>query len=139
MKQYIINFQTSTESYTDCDEIATFTDLKKAQKEFKKAVFNAPKFRQIAEEDFKEFLTESIVLEEWEGKEFIGILSEEVIYSEGVIDRMNYKGNYPINYYFRATFNGKELMHTMYYDNKKEMWGNKRKVPNSQLDKWYYR
>ncbi len=139
MKTYILSFQVSSDEYIDTEEIATFTDKKTAKEEFKKAVLKAPKFRQTAEEDFKEFLTESIVLEEWEGKEFIGILSEEVIYSEGVIDRMNYKGSYPINYYFRATFNGKELMHTMYYDNKKEMWGNKRKVPNSQLHKWYYR
>jgi hypothetical protein len=139
MKTYILSFQVSSDEYVDTEEIATFTDLKKAQKEFKKAVFNAPKYRQTPEEDFKEFLTESIVLEEWEGKEFINTLSEEVIYSEGVIDRMNYKGRYPINYYSRATFNGKQLMHEMYYDGKKEMWGKKRKVPNSQLDKWYYR
>ena len=139
MKQYIIHFQVETESYTDCDEIATFNDLKTAQKEFKKAVKNAPRYRQTSEEDFKGYLNESITLEVWIDNNFEDKLEQQIIYSEGIIDRMNYKGNYAMNYYSRATFNGKELMHEMYYDGKKEMWGNKRKVPNSQLDKWYYR
>ena len=64
---------------------------------------------------------------------------QEVIYSEGVIDRMNYKGDYAVDYYSRATFNGKELMHTMYFQGKKEMWGKKHKVPQSQLTQWYFR
>ena len=52
---------------------------------------------------------------------------------------MNYKGNYAVNYYSRATFNGKELMHTMYFMGEKQMWGKKHKVPQSKLNEWFFR
>jgi hypothetical protein len=76
----------------------------------------------------------------WEDDEFVEDISSQVIYSERTIDRMNYKGNYPIEYYSRATFNGKELMHTMYFKGEKENWrkGNY-KVPQSKLTEWFYR
>ena len=140
MKTYIISFLIETESNTQGEDIEVFTDLKTAQKEFKKAVKNAPRYRQSAEDDFKEYLNESIVLELWVDDEFEENLMQQTIYSEGVIDRMNYKGNYAVDYYSRATFNGKELMHTMYFQGKKENWrkGNY-KVPQSKLNEWYYR
>ena len=139
MKTYIINFLIETESNTQGEVLYTFTDLKMAQKEFKKAVKNAPRYRQSID-DFREYLIESIVLEVWEDDEFVEDITKQVIYSERTIDRMNYKGNYPIEYYSRATFNGKELMHTMYFQGEKENWrkGNY-KVPQSKLTEWYYR
>ena len=140
MKTYIINFLIETESNTQGEVLYTFTDLKMAQKEFKKAVKNAPRYRQSVENDFREYLSESIVLEEWVDDDFEETLMQQEIYSERTIDRMNYKGNYPIEYYSRATFNGKELMHTMYFQGEKENWrkGNY-KVPQSKLTEWYYR
>ena len=140
MKTYIINFLIETESNTQGEVLYTFTDLKTAQKEFKKAVKNAPRYRQSDENDFREYLNESIVLEEWVDDDFEETLMQQEIYSERTIDRMNYKGNYPIEYYSRATFNGKELMHTMYFQGEKENWrkGNY-KVPQSKLTEWYYR
>ena len=136
MKTYIINFLIETESNTQGETLAVCSDLKTAQKEFKKA----PRYRQSNEDDFREYVTESIVLELWEDDEFVEDISSQVIYSEGQIDRMNYKGNYPINYYSRATFNGKELMHTMYFQGEREHWrkGNY-KVPQSKLNEWFYR
>ena len=112
----------------------------KTQKEYKKAVKTAPRYRQSAEDDFREYLNESITLEEWIDNDFENRLEQQIIYSEGVIDRMNYKGDYAINYYSRATFNGKELMHVMYFQGEKENWrkGNY-KVPQSKLTEWYYR
>ena len=140
MKTYKLSFLIETESDTDYREIGSFTDLKMAQKEFKKAVKLAPRYRQSDEDDFREYVTESIVLELWEDDEFVEDISSQVIYSEGQIDRMNYKGNYAVNYYSRATFNGKELMHTMYFQGERENWrkGNY-KVPQSKLNEWYYR
>ena len=140
MKTYIINFLIETESNTQGEVLYTFTDLKMAQKEFKKAVKNAPRYRQSVESDFREYLSESIVLEEWVDDDFEETLMQQEIYSERTIDRMNYKGNYPIEYYSRATFNGKELMHTMYFQGEKENWrkGNY-KVPQSKLTEWFYR
>ena len=139
MKTYKLSFLIETESDTDYREIDTFTDLKTAQKEYKKAVKNAPRYRQSDENDFREYLNESIVLEEYVGDDFENTLMQEVIYSESQIDRMNYKGNYAVMYYSRATFNGKELMHTMYFQGEKEIWGKKHKVPESQLTQWYFR
>lgn len=136
---YKIYFKVSTESNTDGTLYDEFTDLKLAQKEFKKAVKNAPRYRQSDENDFKEYLEESIVLEKWNDDECVEDIDAQIIYSEGVIDRMNYKGDYAINYYFHATFNGKKLMHEMYFEGKKEMWGKKHKVPSSKLTEWYYR
>ena len=140
MKTYIINFLIETESNTQGEPLAVCSDLKTAQKEFKKAVKLAPRYRQSNEDDFREYVTESIVLELWEDDEFVEDISSQVIYSEGQIDRMTYKGNYPINYYFRATFNGKELMYTMYFQGEREHWrkGNY-KVPQSKLNEWFYR
>ena len=140
MKTYIINFLIETESNTQGEVLYTFTDLKTAQKEFKKVVKNAPRYRQSNDDDFREYLTESIVLELWEDDEFVEDISSQVIYSERTIDRMNYKGDYTVNYYSRATFNGKELMHTMYFQGEREHWrkGNY-KVPQSKLTEWYYR
>ena len=139
MKTYIINFLIETESNTQGEVLYTFTDLKTVQKEFKKAVKNAPRYRQTID-DFREYLIESIVLEEWVDDDFEETLMQQEIYSERTIDRMNYKGNYPIEYYSRATFNGKELMHTMYFQGEKENWrkGNY-KVPQSKLTEWFYR
>ena len=76
----------------------------------------------------------------WEDDEFVEDITQQVIYSEGQIDRMNYKGNYAVNYYSRATFNGKELMHTMYFQGEREHWrkGNY-KVPQRKLNEWFYR
>ena len=139
MKTYIINFLIETESNTQREVLDTFTDLKTAQKEFKKAVRNATRYRQANEDDFKEYLTESIVLELWVDDEFEDTIEQQVIYSEGVIDKMDYKGDYAVNYYSRATFNGKELMHKMYFQGEKEMWDKKHKVPQSKLQEWYFR
>ncbi len=136
---YKIYFKVSTESNTNITLYEDFTDLKLAQKEFKKAVKNAPRYRQSDEDDFREYLEESVVLEKWEDEDYVEDIDAQIIYSEGVIDRMNYKGDYAINYYFHATFNGKELMHEMYFEGKKEMWGKKHKVPSSKLTEWYYR
>ena len=140
MKTYIISFLIETESNTQGEDIEVFTDLKTAQKEFKKAVKNAPRYRQSAEDDFKEYLNESIVLELWVDDEFEENLMQQTIYSEGVIDRMNYKGNYAVDYYSRATFNGKELMYTMYFQGKRENWKKgSYKVPDSKLNEWFFR
>lgn len=139
MKTYIINFLIETESNTQGEVLHTFTDFKTAKKEFKKAVKLAPRYKQSEEDDFREYLSESIVLELWEDDEFVEDIAKQVIYSEGTIDRMNYRGSYPINYYFCAAFNGKELMHTMYFQGEKEMWGKKYKVPQSKLIEWYYK
>ena len=140
MKTYIINFLIETESNTQGETLAVCSDLKTAQKEFKKAVKLAPRYRQSNEDDFREYVTESIVLELWEDDEFVEDISSQVIYSERTIDRMNYKGDYAVNYYSRATFNGKELMHTMYFQGEREHWrkGNY-KVPQSKLNEWFYR
>jgi len=143
MKKYVLSFLTETESDTDYRTIATFDDLKLAQKEFKKEVKTAYR-GETTDYECKEYKTESIVLELYQGEDidnldFEETLMQEVIYSEGVIDRMNHKGNYAVNYYSRATFNGKELMHTMYFQGEKEMWGKKHKVPQSQLTEWYFR
>ena len=140
METYIINFLIETESNTQGETLTVCSDLKTAQKEFKKAVKLAPRYRQSNEDDFREYVTESIVLELWEDDEFVEDISSQVIYSEGQIDRMNYKGNYAVIYYSRATFNGKELMHTMYFQGERENWrkGNY-KVPESKLNEWFYR
>ena len=140
MKTYIINFLIETESNTQGETLTVCSDLKTAQKEFKKAVKLAPRYRQSNEEDFREYLTESIVLELWEDDEFSEDIAKQIIYSEGQIDRMNYKGDYAVNYYSCATFNGKELMHTMYFQGERENWrkGNY-KVPQSKLNEWFYR
>mgnify|MGYP006331849245 FL=1 len=140
MKTYIINFLIETESNTQGETLTVCSDLKTAQKEFKKAVKLAPRYRQSNEDDFREYVTESIVLELWEDDEFVEDISSQVIYSEGQIDRMNYKGDYAVMYYSRATFNGKELMHTMYFQGERENWrkGNY-KVPQSKLNEWFYR
>jgi hypothetical protein len=144
MEKYILSFLVETESDTDYRTIAIFDDLKTATKEFKKEVKVSPRYRQSDENDFREYLNESVILELYEGDDIDNLdheetLMQEVIYSEGVIDRMNWKGNYPVNFYSRATFNGKELMHEMYFQGKKEMWGKKHKVPHSKLQDWYYR
>ena len=140
METYIINFLIETESNTQGETLTVCSDLKTAQKEFKKAVKLAPRYRQSNEDDFREYVTESIVLELWEDDEFVEDISSQVIYSEGQIDRMNYKGDYAVMYYSRATFNGKELMHTMYFQGERENWrkGNY-KVPQSKLNEWFYR
>ena len=140
MKTYIINFLIETESNTQGETLTVCSDLKTAQKEFKKAVKLAPRYRQSNEDDFREYITESIVLELWEDDELVEDISSQVIYSEGQIDRMNYKGDYAVNYYSCATFNGKELMHTMYFQGERENWrkGNY-KVPQSKLNEWFYR
>ena len=140
MKTYIINFLIETESNTQGETLTVCSDLKTAQKEFKKAVKLAPRYRQSNEDDFREYVTESIVLELWEDDEFVEDIAKQIIYSEGQIDRMNYKGDYAVMYYSRATFNGKELMHTMYFQGEREHWrkGNY-KVPQSKLNEWYFR
>lgn len=140
MKTYHLSFVISTESDTKYQDTEVFTDLKTAQKEFKKAVKSTYRGRQSDENDFREYLTEFIALELYEDDEFVDEIDNQVIYSEGQIDRMNYRGNHAIWYYSRATFNGKELMHTMYFQGEKENWrkGNY-KVPQSLLTQWYYR
>ena len=140
MKTYKLSFLIENESFTNHQDVKFFDDLEIAKKEFKKAVKNAPHYRQSNDDDFKEYLSESIVLNTYDEDDFEETLMQEVIYSEGEIDRMNYRGNYAVMYYSRATFNGKELMHEMYFQGEKENWrkGN-RKVPQSKLSEWYFR
>lgn len=142
MKKYILSFLIETESDTDYRTIATFDDLKTAQKEFKKEVKTT--YRGGTDYACKGYKTEVIVLDLYKGEDIDSLdfeenLMQEVIYSEGIIDRMNWKGEHAVNYYFYAVFNGKELMYTMYYQDKKEMWGKKHKVPQSKLKEWYFR
>lgn len=139
MKTYQLSFLIETESDTQYKDVEVFTDLETAIKEYKKAVKNAYRGRQSNEDDFKEYLTESIVLELRLNGDFEETLMQQVIYSEGVIDRINYKGAYAVNFYSRATFNGKELMHIMYFQGEKQMWGRQHKVPQSKIEEWYYK
>jgi hypothetical protein len=140
MKTYHLSFKVETESDTRYQDTEVFTDLKLAQREFKKAVKSAYRGRQSDENDFREYLTESVVLELYEDDEFADEIEVQVIYSEGQIDRMNYRGNQAIWYYSIATFNGRELMHEMYFQGERENWrkGNY-KVPQSKLNEWYFR
>lgn len=144
MKTYILSFLVETESDTDYRTIATFENKKTAEKEFRKEVKTAYR-GESTDYTCREYKTETIVLEVYEGEDidsldFEETLMQQEIYSEGQIDRMNYKGDYAVNYYSRATFNGKELMHTMYFQGEREHWrkGNY-KVPQSKLNEWFYR
>ena len=138
--KYKVSFLAETESNTSYFDSKFFTDLETAKKEFKKAVKNQGRYRQSDEDDFKEYLTESIVLESCDAQGYgWDVLMRQIIYSEGVIDRMNWRGSNAINYYSRATFNGRELMHTMFFQGEKEMWGKKHKVPQSKIKDWYFR
>lgn len=132
---FILAFSTETESNTQTKDIATFKDFQTAQKEFKKAIKTAYRGRQASEDEFKERLVESIVVKEWIDGIYEGTVLQQIIYLEGIIDRMNYKGENAINYYTKATFNGKELMYTMYFQGKKE----KHKVPGSKIKQWHFR
>lgn len=143
MKKYILSFLTETESETDYRTIATFDDIKEAKKVFREEVKTSHR-GETTDYECKEYKTESVVLELYEGKDidsldFEETILQQVIYLEGIIDRMNYRGNYPIYYYSRATFNGKELMHTMYFQGEKQMWGKRHKVPQSEIHNWYHR
>ena len=97
MKKYILRFLIETKSDTNYQNINFLSDLENAKKEYKKAVKNTPRQRFSNENDFREYLTESVVLELWINNDFEETLMQEVIYSERVIDRMNYKGNYAVN------------------------------------------
>lgn len=135
MKTYKIVFEISTDSSTETEVLYNFNDLKSAEKEYKKEVKNAYRGKTS---DY-DGVTESIVLELWEDENYEKELEKQIIYSEGVIDRMNWKGNHALNYYCYGVFNGKELMYEMFFQGEKENWGKKRKVPHSQLSNWYFR
>lgn len=139
MKDYILSFLIENETESRYSDVEVFDNFKEAKKAFKRRVKNQPRFRESDESDFKEYLSESVVLDLWIDGDFEETLMQQVIYSEGQIDRNNYKGDYASWYYSRATFNGKELMHTMYFLGEKQMWGKRHKVPNSKLKEWYYK
>lgn len=138
MKTYKIIFEVATESDTNTTVIDTFEDYKLAEKRFKQEVKTAYRGKET-DYNCKEYLTEAIKLEKYIDNEHEDTELCQVIYSEGSIDRMNYKGDYAVMYYSYAVFNGKELMHEMFFQGKKENWGKKRKVPHSQLSNWYFR
>lgn len=135
METFKIIFSVSTESNTEITVLSTFDNLKSAKKDFKKELKNIYRGKTS---DYDSVI-ESLSLEKYINEEYEDEITGQTIYSEGIIDRMNYKGNYAVNYYSYATFNGKELMHEMYFQGKKENWGRKRKVPQSQLKNWYFR
>lgn len=144
MTKFILSFLIETESDTNYRTIATFDNLEEAVKDYKKEVKNAPRCKHSEDNEHKDYLNECIVLELYKGEDADSLdheetLMQQTIYSEGTIDRMNYKGEYSVSYYSRATYNGRDLMHEMYFQGKKEMWGKKHKVPQSQLKSWYFR
>jgi hypothetical protein len=131
---YHVCFYVETESTTEQEILSTFDNLKDAKKIFNLEVKNAYRGKKSDRKD----VSEKIVLIELENENYTEDICSQIIYSEGMIDRKNWKGNYAVNYYYYAKFNGKELMYEMYFQGKKEMWGKKHKVPQSQLSEWYY-
>lgn len=134
MENYQICFYIETESTTEQEILSVFDNLKEAIKAFKHEVKTTYRGKTSDRND----VTEAIVLEKCIDGEYDEDVLKQVIYSEGVIDRKNWRGNYAVNYYHYSVYNGKELMHEMYFQGEKEMWGKKHKVPHSKLNEWYY-
>lgn len=139
MQTFKVVFRIETESETNTTVISEFDCLKSVKTAFKQQVKNS--YRGMISDDnfFKEFLSESVALELWVSGDFEQDICQQTIYKESVIDRQNYKGDHPINYYGKGTYNGKQLMYEMYFQGAREYWGRKRKVKESELKNWYYR
>ena len=97
---------------------------------------------QLKEDGYKPTEIESwelelnkLIIDEGGDIEDVETIESQTLYSEGTIDRKNYKGESAINYGFESVWNAerKQLEYTFYFQDEKE----EGTVLESELQNWY--
>lgn len=142
MKTTIITHKTGaehfkvTETFSNgtCNELGTFTTETEARNFFAE---------QLKEDGYKPTDMENWELElnkltiDGDGDiEDVETIDGQTLYSEGTIDRKDYKGKSAINYGFESVWNAEkqELEYTFYFQGEEE----EGTVLESQLQNWYF-
>ncbi len=130
-----MNFQVrETFSNGTSNELGTFKTEKEARNFFAEQL----KEDGYRPTDMKEWYLElnMLTLDEDGYVEDIETIEGQTLYSEGIIDRKNYKGKSAINYGFESVWNAEkqQLEFTFYFQGKKE----EGTVLESELQNWYF-
>lgn len=138
MKTYNVQKRVETEKNTDLFDKVGFDTLEEAEKLFgellKKQVNLAGEYN---ENNHKEYYSEILEIESYDDeKDEFESIKEVVVYSEGLKDKNNYKGNYANWYWYFAKFDGTELVYN-FYDNGKDLNLEYENVKESELKNWY--
>ncbi|MFK7049881.1 hypothetical protein V3Q77_08265 [Flavobacterium davisii] len=135
MKTYNVQKRVETEKNTDLFDQVGFDTLEEAEKLFgellKKKVNLAGEYN---ENNHKEYYIESLEIESYdEETDEFEIVEGKIVYSEGMKDKNNYKGDYASFFWYFAKFDGTELVYNFYYDGNLEY----ENVKESELTNWY--
>lgn len=135
MKTYNLQKRAATEHSTDIYNIGTFNDLETAKKEFENVLKTQDTYAGEYKRDFKEYYLEILEIEsfDYETEDF-GSEIEITVYHEGVFDKNNWFGDYPVNYWGIAKHDGEKLIYN-FYDNSKDL--NLEYENITDLNNWY--
>lgn len=133
---YIVQKNVETEKITENYDSETFDNYDEAEFRFNEILAIQDSLGgEYNVGEFSEFYKETISLETLIDGEFETILSK-VVYSEGLKDKNNYKGNRANNYWAVGKYNGTELVYNM-YDDGKNLNLEYSNIKESELDDWY--
>ena len=136
MKIYNVQIRIERDDNTDTVLLESFNDLEEAQEFFDEKLddmeYHAGEY--LWENDFKNSYQEILEIELKEGDWDFETLKEQVVYLEGSMDKNNWMGEYPVNYWAIGKHNGTGLVYN-FYDNGKDLNIEYENVKD--LNKWY--
>jgi len=136
MKIYNVQIRIERDDNTDTVLLESFNDLEEAQEFFDEKLddmeYHAGQY--LWENDSKNSYQEILEIELKEGDWDFETLKEEVVYLEGSMDKNNWMGEYPVNYWAIGKHDGTELVYN-FYDNGKDLNIEYKNVKD--LNKWY--
>lgn len=138
MKTYKVQKLVQTEKTTESFDPKSFDNLKDAETFFNeilaKQVLLAGEYNTG---EFSEYYNETLEIESFDDEsDDFETIKEVVVYTESLMDKNNYKGDYANNYWGIGVFDGCELVYN-FYNNGKDMQLEYENIKESELKKWY--
>jgi len=139
MKEFNVSMVFSTVCTTDYDVIFESDDLHECELAFEKAcnVNGSKPDYELSVKERGDYLSLYVSLgQKVEDEVFYDDIKTLTLYEEGPIDRMNYKGDYAVMYWFEARYDkdkGQKVYNFFFHGESEEG-----EVLESDLNKWFY-
>jgi len=138
MKTYNVQKRIESDDNTNLVLIASFDNLEDAEKRFEIELEKQETYagEYLWENQPKNSYFETLEIESSEGEWDFETIKQQIVYKETIVDKNNWKGNYAVNYWAVAKFDGSELVYN-FYDNGKDLNLEYPNIKESELKNWY--
>ncbi len=136
-KEYVVQKRIDRDSSADVVDVKNFTSLAAAKKYFNEQLLKQETYAGEYKDDnkFSEYYSETLELESVDDDSPENV-EAVIVYSEGQMDKNNYKGDAANFYWAVGKFEGKELVYN-FYDNGRDFNLEYGPIKESELDTWY--